>query len=377
MTFPRIKPANWAVNETLTSAQANALDVDHSLAMDQATMTQQVSVLSAQNWNKGGANTNNIKRGAWSTKDQAWFAVGDGGNDFGEVSYDYGKTWTNLALGLTLVYTDAAVSPTGTVCIMTSARNIIKGTRTAYATYSWSGPINMLTAIPAGGGVDYEATAGKFISVYRTGAVGHADWTTDPIVAWTAGTVPAAWSTYVGANSPEVTCIAGRAIAVYLDASVPRLNIMYSTDGGNTWTNVQKTLTMAAADCVASVTAKPAYNAALNEWYIAVAGSTARKTEVYRSADGGATWTLTASLPSNDWVVNDIAAVGSAIVMTNDDARIAFSIDRGVTWSLATRLIGSAARRYLRVGGGGFMSWNSADKTTFFSSRYSDAGVTI
>lgn len=34
MTFSRVKPSGWALNEKLTSAQANALDIDHANALD-------------------------------------------------------------------------------------------------------------------------------------------------------------------------------------------------------------------------------------------------------------------------------------------------------------------------------------------------------
>jgi len=34
MTFARVKPDSWAVNEELSSAQINQLDVDHALAID-------------------------------------------------------------------------------------------------------------------------------------------------------------------------------------------------------------------------------------------------------------------------------------------------------------------------------------------------------
>jgi hypothetical protein len=36
MSFTRIKPGNWAVNEKLTSAQMNAIDVDHANALDKS-----------------------------------------------------------------------------------------------------------------------------------------------------------------------------------------------------------------------------------------------------------------------------------------------------------------------------------------------------
>lgn len=378
MTFSRIKPLGWGVNEKLTSAQMNALDIDHAAAVDSAQLTLQIALAVPLNWPIKGTNTNNIKRGFFSVKDQAWFAVGDGGNDFLEVSYDGGRTWSDLSgsLGGARPCRDITTATTGDVCILTDTRDVYKGARTAYGTYTWTDNANMLVAAPgAAASCDYEATAAKFIAVYRTGAVGHADYTATPSTAWTGGTVAAAWSTYVGTNAPEVTAIPGRAIAAYVDASVPRLNIMRTTDGGANWSNVQVTLGISAADATAnSVLGKPAYNSVRDEWYITVSTTTTtRRTEVYRSTDGGQNWTLVTTL-SADFVAQDIAAVGDLIMMTNDDARVAYSTDRGATWKLGGRLIGGATRRYLRAGGGGFMSWNSADKTSFASLRTGDSG---
>lgn len=380
MSFPRIKPSGFGVNEKLTSAQMNALDIDHAAAVDVDQMELEVSLTSALNWPLKGTTTNNIKRGFFSVKDQAWFAVGDGGNDFLEVSYDYGRTWTSLtgSLGGTLPCIDVTAATTGNVAVITGgSRTVYKGARTAYGTYTWTTNVNMLVAAPStGGSCDYDGTAATFIAVYRTGAVGHADYTTDPAVAWAGGAVAAAWSTYVGTKDPEVTAIPGRAIAAYIDASVPRLNIMRSTDGGANWNNVQVALGISAADAsVNSTLGKPAYNSVRDEWYITVSTTNGtRRTEFYRSTDGGQNWTLVTTL-SADFVAQDVAAIGNLILMTNDDARVAYSTDRGATWKLATRLVGSAARRYIRAGGGGFMSWNSsADKTSFASLRTSDSG---
>jgi hypothetical protein len=43
MSFTRIKPGNWAVNEKLTSAQMNAIDVDHANALDKSVAGDTIS----------------------------------------------------------------------------------------------------------------------------------------------------------------------------------------------------------------------------------------------------------------------------------------------------------------------------------------------
>lgn len=43
MAFTRVKPGNWAVNEKLTSAQMNSLDIDHANALDKTSAGDTIS----------------------------------------------------------------------------------------------------------------------------------------------------------------------------------------------------------------------------------------------------------------------------------------------------------------------------------------------
>lgn len=381
MPFARVKLAGWATNDPFTSAQANQLDIDHAAAMDQPLTTLQASLPSALSWPIRGTTTNSLSRSAFGAKDQVWFATGTGGTDFGEWSVDFGRTWTNIGMASGLTFTDSALDASGNVAIITSIRTVVKGTRTAYSTWAWGASVNMLTTTSGGSSLDFDATSGNFIAVYRPGASGfNVDTTTDPAVAWTSRTVPSGtWTAgYTGSNNPEITCIPGRAIAVFCDAATPRLNLMWSSNGGVTWANVQQTLTMAAAQAATSILSKPAYDSARAEWYVAIAGTVGTKsTEVYRSTDGGLSWAQTANLTSKDWASSDIAAIGDLLVMTNYDGRIAYSIDRGVTWKLGIKYVGASTRMNLRSGGGGFITLNPNDKIALASVRTGDNGMAL
>jgi hypothetical protein len=376
-TPKRVNPAGTELTPATTTPAQN-LNALHGAALDTAqgalTMGGQAPSL---NFPTKGVNTNNIKRGAFSAKDAAWFAVGDGGNDFGEVSYDSGRTWTNLALGLVMVYADVAVATAGHVAILTSTRQVIKGARTAYGAYTWTVAVNAIAAAPSAASLDFEASSGNFVACYRVGATGFkVDTTTDPAVTWTPRTLPSPWTAYTGSNAPEVTCAAGRCVAAFADASAQRLNAMYSSDGGVTWVNVQISSQALTAGYTGVTLSKPAYDSVRGEWFLALSTSGTVSTEVFRSTDGGVSWTST-FWRTTDLVFHDLQAQGDLLVATNSDGRAIYSIDRGATWKHGARLVGSVARWYLRAGGGGFMSWNSADKTTFASTRFGDPSATI
>jgi len=373
---PGQKPAAQYLNYLVGVINDNA----SSAKTDASNMLELVGQGPALNWPLQGSNTHNLSTGCYSTVDCAWFGVGSGGNDFLEVSYN-GRTWTDLAATLASgkALIDIAVSDAGVVAIVTNSRTVAKGLWTAYKTYTWSSTANRLTAAPSGARLGFDVSSGKFICVYRVGITGFkVDYVADPASVWTAATLNAVWTGYTGTNDPEISqgCDgSGTMIAAYVDAGTPRLNIMWSQDGGATWTHVQKTLTMIAAEAAAgTILSRPVWNELRNEWYIAVGATSSRKTEVYRSTDSGTTWTLVANITAAglSWAFSDLACLGELITAVNDDGRLLYSVDRGANWAFSGAQVqgASTVRQRLAVGGGGMACWHSGSKLTTLSERF-------
>ena len=95
--------------------------------------------------------TKNCNRGVWSSMDQAWVIVGNGGNDFAAISKDYGRSWADLATASTTALVDVAADASGNlVFIATGSRSTTKATRTGYAAFTFATTANALTVAPSG-----------------------------------------------------------------------------------------------------------------------------------------------------------------------------------------------------------------------------------
>lgn len=332
------------------------------------------------NWQKSSATTHNLKRGAWQAIDQAWWGVGDGGNDFLEASLDGGRSWKDHAadLGSALVCIDVAFSSAGVGLVVTGAagKDVYTGAHTSYGVNAWTHHAGVLTAQMSGGLVDRDDVNGVFLVCYRTGAAGmHIDSSPAGVV-FTAAALPAGWTGYAGAINPAIGCNAsGHSIAWFYDGAVFR--VLRSSDGLN-WAET----TIVPAISLASLTAtgifsQPVYDPVYGLWYIAASTTTGtRQSEVWKSADNGANWTKAIGPSANDMVIQDLAVIAGVLLAVGDSGRIFYSADVGTTWKLAgCNPIASAARPGLRAANGQALVWNSADKTTFGSHRYGAAGV--
>lgn len=328
-----------------------------------------------------GTNTNGMKRLVWGQFDQLWLACGDGGNTWVEVTLDHGRTWTNLAatIGTALVELDVAIDGAGNaVTLASGSRDSHEGARTAYGTWTWTKTTNAFSANPSAGMLEYEPTNNKLVAVYRVGATGmRIDGHASPIAgtAWTARTIPATWTNYTGTLSPVVGAGGGTLVAAFPDAGAQKINVIASTDGGATWSaNVQISSQALTAGYGGIDMGRPTYDAANGDWFIVLASTTGTtSTEIFRSSDGGATWTSvfyrTASI-----AFYEVQALGSLLVATNQDGQLSHSTDRGVTWKRDGAILGSAARVTLRAGGGGLLFSNAADKITVVTPRFGDPG---
>jgi hypothetical protein len=334
-----------------------------------------------------------FERGVFANLDQCWYAVGKSGvQTVLQRSEDYGQSWIDVQAlnGITGSTVDIACkqSTGDLVIILDATRDVRKGqVPVGAATYkwadtggNWTASANALSAVMSGGSVDFEATAGKYIAVYRTTTAGmRVDWDADGLAPWTAGTLPTGWATYVATTQdPVVRCIPGRAVACFFDdtGGTNIYRFAYSTDGGATWTGVTKTPTSFNP---ATIT-KPAYNPNTGHWVLcgAVTGG-GRKTETWMSTDGGATWTSMSNLTAVtcDMALQDIDFINGRLFGVNNDGRLYFSDDEGATWKLVRRNPQATTRIYMRAGGGGLQMWNSTDKTSFTTLRLGGAGTTV
>ena len=326
-----------------------------------------------ENWLPKATSAHNLQRGTWSVREQAWYAVAPGGNDAADVSYDGGRTWAAITPGSsTLACEDcAASSSAGHVVIINSgSRSVYKGTYSGFGSVAWSTTTNALSVSPTAGTpkVTFDPVHAAWVVAYRNGSSGMKAEASTNGTAYTAATLPTAWSGYTGtAAAPQLLANElGTTVAWFYDNVATLFRIMFSADGGATWT---ESTSIAATTFTPAVVGKPAYESVLGEWYLVASKTSTRQTQVLRSTDGGVSW-IDVGCATSDMALQDVVAVNGILVGVNDDGRIYRSTDRGVTWALVTtNPITSAARPYLRKGDGQLVVWNAADKTIFATLR--------
>src|SRR5260221_10213947 len=120
---------------------------------------------------------------------------------------------------------------------------------------------------------------------------------------------------------------------------------------------------------------KPAFNKEAKRWYVAGSSSLPR-VYIYESTDDGVTWAIVATI--NGWECHGIVASGELLVLLGKDQRIAYSVDRGVTWRFeARRLPATVATMHLLAGGGQLFFTNNVAKNAFSSLRIGNVGEVI
>lgn len=346
---------------TINNAPANNLNRTAFLA--------EGGYAAALNWSNGGASTHNLKRASFSELDQAWFAVGDGGNNFLEVSYDGGRSWVDLAASLATpkVLVDVAVGLPDVV-VMTSTRDVYKGQRGGYASFTWPLQVNALSAAPTAGNVDYEPTSALYVALYRVGATGMRLDTSPDGVTWTARALPAAWSGYTGSDNPHLGAAPGRVVGVFPSVITSQtISVVYSTDGITYTAAPDLTSSIAVADFTAPIISRPVYDPR-GFWWFTVSSSTADTSEVWKSTDG-VNFTQVATFADADVRIRSASMLGPWWAMCLDNGGIVVSKDLGATWRWVASNAGTAANFNMRGGGGGALVVNSADKASFRSGR--------
>lgn len=353
-------------------------DVDISVKTALTNLTNFVGQSPAMTWAAAVTTdaTKALNKGAFSVKEQAWYATGGGGNDWGMVSYDYGRSWTALTLGSSIALLDVACDASGNVLLVAAVRDIYFGTFSVYGTVSFAHTATALSAAPSAASVTYDSTNSKWIVVYRTGTSGMRIDTSSNGTTFAAQTIPASWSGYTGsAGAPHIHCSNGTTVASFYDDNAALIRIIKSTNGGTTWTDVYDT----APSFTPQFGSVPTCDTVNTIWYITYSEiSPSRKTEVLKSTDGGATWTIALADTANDFSAVFTAALGTMIVAIDDIGRMFYSLD-GVSWLLVARNPATTGtfQPFLRAGGGGFIVLAPSQKQSFSSARYTADGQAV
>lgn len=125
MAFSRVKPAGWAVNEKLTSAQMNALDIDHASAVDKSAAGDTVSgTLSLA---ATGILSADAAGALIRTKTGGRFELGD--NDY--VTLKTGHAGRTLVRGYRFCATGAMYAAAWTIALISLVRPYLRGNATS------------------------------------------------------------------------------------------------------------------------------------------------------------------------------------------------------------------------------------------------------
>jgi len=338
----------------------------------------------AMEWGPAITTAKDVVRGAYSLKEQSWFTVGPGANDFLLRSQDSGRSWVDLSgtIGVddALSTYDIAINAAGqAVIINVGTQDIYESAYGGYAGFAFSTSAGVLNAAMTAGQIIFEEVNDLWLALYRTTGSGMRADTSPNRTAWTNQTLPAGWAAYNNSTqNPRVAANdAGRIVALFYDDTALNLKyrFAYSTDGGVNWT-AGTALTPGfgpATDCVS----KPTYDPDFDDWYFCAAETTGtNSTEVYRSEDGGATWSIVYSnINTDNYAFVAIAWFNGVLVASNIGGRIFFSTDRGVTWKLATRnLLNGACRPWLSVGNGQLLVIDDTDNVSYVTRRLGAVG---
>lgn len=338
--------------------------------------------LEAYWWGNKGTTTNSLQRAAYSPKEQTWFAVGNGANDFCERSQDHGRTWINLSgtIGLTgaLSTHDIAINNAGQIVIINvGSQNVYSSPYTTYGGASFTNTAAALSHAMNGGQITYDETNVDWITCYRTAGGGMKVNTSTNMTAWTNRTagLPAAWTGYANSLNPVVhTNPNGKTVMAFYDDTGAGLllRVVTSTDGGVTLVDRGSFATAVTATTIG----KPVWDSVLDEWYIVIAETTGTPSaQVFRSSDSGATWTSVYSdVNTNGTGFQDLATFNGILIALQNDGRMFVSVDRGVTWKLTHRNI-MASAGFMRSGNGQILVICPGDKTTFNTLRLGAVGV--
>lgn len=324
MTFARVKPANWAVNEKLTSAQMNQLDIDHAIAWADAD----ACTLPVINWKPRSAGPAVIlRRACFNPVESRVYALADNATDHLYYTVNFGNDWSGpvAASGGAGALFDIASDPSGNMVAPLTSNNVAEYNQSST---TWTNHGAPFTGSPSSPTVVWSIVGSLWCVTYRNGALGLQAFTSPNRTAWTSRTagLPATLTGYAGSNNPQMGVdAAGNIVLVLNTASAVDYKGAYSSNGGVTWT----AFTIATA--LNSAVTRPVWSAYDSQWIIAA--SSGSGTNVFTSPDG-VTWTLVYA-PATVVQFRQLAVIGRMYAAVDSNGNLYYSTNKGANWSRA------------------------------------------
>ena len=367
-------------NSDLVNPAAATLNTPTQGALDRtAYLHLRAATLPATSWFPQVSPASSCDNAAWNPTAGTWWTLGGGNADLVKSSLDYGKSWTSIAIGLDALTVYALDFDTAGNAVVTNT-----GSRTLYnwtaSTSTWSHDTLALLGTVNKPLVKYDSVNAVWICFYNdTTTAMRAASSTDRI-AWTdrSGQLPAAFASagtfiaHMGVGNGRVV------VASKLAGTTITMATAATSALGSAWTSAS---IVAASLTTVTDCSNPIYSSEDGVWLISLYGQigAANATEVWKSADGGQTWTRTVTLSSSGTRISWLANIGHLWAGLTVDGFIVYSLDVGVTWFPAgiKAATPSATNLSLWAGGGGLLvvDYGGSGPNTRASIRLSNQGA--
>lgn len=348
-------------NSDLVTPPAPTLNAPTDGTLDRtAYLHKRLGTSPACNWNAGVSPLVALDNVRWNPAAGVWWAVGGANTDLVKSSIDYGKTWTSIAIGLdALAVFDLDFDAAGNAAIANhNSRTLYNWTA---STSTWSHDLLAIIGTINKPRVRFDPVNSIWICFYNdttavTGAM-RAATSTDRIT-WTdrSAQLPSAF-TVVGTFNARMGVGNGRVVvASKLAGTTITMASVATTAVAAAWSSAS---IVAAALTTVTDCSDPIYSAEDSAWLIALYGTigVVNATEIWKSTDGGLTWTRTITIAASSVRVVQLANVGHVFVGLTIDGFTVYSLDVGATWFPAGVQVSAstATAHAMSSGGGGLM----------------------
>ncbi|HEY2369954.1 MAG TPA: sialidase family protein, partial [Polyangiaceae bacterium] len=300
----------------------------------------------------------NLIAAAWDVFNAEWWATASSTNDTVAVSKDFGHTWTDVTPGASgIALQSVAVDLAGNVVCVGHSSDLYEFNA---STSTWTHRAGAF-ASPTLSEVAFEPVNGLWIAYENTGFAFMKVHTSTDRATWTdqGSHLPAALGgDGVHFYQPRLGVGGGRiVVAILQNAGTVAVSGCAGTDP-TTWTTAATiTPTITSPTAVSD----PVYVASVATWFLAIVGSGASHaaTEVWKSTDGGATWTKAATLGGTTRAIAlvQLAVLDRLVTGLDSAGVVVYSLDDGATWKISGTIgTPGATARSLWAGDGGMIA---------------------